>query len=96
MTRADIIDQVSRDCSLDKKEVQHVIETMLRTIVQSVEKGGRVELRGFGTFYQATKKGRKVYSPIAFRKVEVPDKTLLAFKASKNNEHKHIINTSGA
>ncbi len=71
---------------INRKSVLGIIDGFLEEIKESVEDGQNVEIRGFGTFYKAEKKARKVYSPIAGKTIDVPAKTNLGFKASKATE----------
>jgi nucleoid DNA-binding protein len=86
MTKSDIIDSITRQSGLKRKEVIYIIDNFIDKIKEEIVKGEKIEIRGFGTFYQAQKKARKVFSPIAGKKIDVPAKNSLAFKASKINE----------
>lgn len=90
MTKTQIISEICADSKLLKKEVTKVVDSFLAKIKTNVELGNQIEIRGFGSFYLAEKKARKVYSPIAKRVIDVPEKTILAFKGSKETE-KEII-----
>ncbi len=86
MTKTEIVNFISLKCGIKKKEVALVVDTFLEQIKESVKDSQKVEIRGFGTFYQAVKKARKIHSPIAERILDVPSKTVLAFKGSKATE----------
>ncbi len=90
MTKSDIVDRITRQSGMKKKEVQYIVDNFIEKIKESALKGEKVEIRGFGTFYRSDKKARKVFSPIAGKDIEVPAKTGIAFHASKLNEKKHI------
>jgi len=66
------------------------VDGFIDKIKESVRDGNNVEIRGFGTFYQAEKKARKVFSPIAGKSIDVPQKVTLSFRASKVADKKHI------
>ncbi len=86
MTKADIVDQISPESEATKKEILKIIDIFLDKIKENVNNGQQVNIRGFGSFYMATKKARKIKSPIANRTLEVPLKTILAFKGSRETE----------
>ena len=50
MTKADIVNEVSEMTGLSKVEVEVVIEGIMVSITDSLKKGDRVDLRGFGSF----------------------------------------------
>jgi nucleoid DNA-binding protein len=86
LTKAQIIDELTRQSGLKKKEVTYIIENFLDKILEAVAQGERIEMRGFGTFYPVEKKSRTVYSPIAKKEIEVPPKRGVGFKPSKATE----------
>ena len=90
MTKSDIVERITQQSGLKRKEVLYVIDNFIEKIKESALKGDKVEIRGFGTFYRSDKKARKVFSPIAGKDIQVPAKTGMAFRASKLNEKKHI------
>ena len=50
MTKADLIDEVSRVSSLTKKETELIVNTVFDNITDALAKGDKVELRGVGSF----------------------------------------------
>ncbi|HNW30385.1 MAG TPA: HU family DNA-binding protein [Spirochaetota bacterium] len=86
MTKSDIVDRITRQSGLKKKEVLYIVDNFLEKVKESALKGDRVEIRGFGTFYKAERKARKVFSPIINKDIDVPAKTAIAFRASKITE----------
>ena len=88
MTKSDIVDRLTRQSGLKKKEVIYIVDNFIEKIKETALKGERIEIRGFGTFYKSEKKARKLFSPIAGKNIDVPAKTTLAFRASKLNHKK--------
>ncbi len=86
MTKTELVNLIALRCGFRKRDVALIIDTFLDQIKENVKKDDKVEIRGFGIFYQAIKKARKVHSPIAERVLNVPSKTVLAFKGSKATE----------
>ncbi len=86
MNKKEIVDRLVKKSGIKKREIDFIIDGFLEHILMSVENGDKVEIRGFGTFYKAERKQRKVYSPIAGKHLDLPEKTVLAFKASKKTE----------
>ena len=90
MTKSQIVNEISLQKGLRKKEVLEIVDSFLDEIKKSVDRDEQVEIRGFGTFYRAFKKSRKVHSPIAGRVLDVPSKSILAFRGSKSTESVNI------
>lgn len=59
MNRAQLLRTVSDKTGMAKKEVEQVYDTLVRTVQDSVKKGEKVALTGFGNFTQRVRKGRK-------------------------------------
>ena len=50
MTKADLIEEVSRVVQIPRREAEVVVETLLQSMVQALRAGDKVEIRGFGRF----------------------------------------------
>ncbi|MBN1495435.1 MAG: integration host factor subunit beta [Spirochaetes bacterium] len=87
MTKSEIVDRITMQSGLRKKEVLYIVDNFIDKVKESALRGDRVEIRGFGTFYRAEKKARTVFSPIAGKDIDVPAKTTIAFRASKITEN---------
>ena len=83
MTKADLIEEVSRVVEIPRREAEVVVETMLRTMVRALRAGDKVEIRGFGSFGTRRHSGRMGRNPNTGAAVEVPAKTIPFFKPSK-------------
>ncbi|HMB19578.1 MAG: HU family DNA-binding protein [Spirochaetota bacterium] len=86
MTKIEIIDKITRQSGLPRRKVQYIVDNFLDAIIESVDKGEKVEIRGFGVFQRNEKKERNVYSPIARRTVDVPARSVLSFKPSRSTD----------
>ena len=77
-----------------KKDLDKFFNIILEEIKYSLNKGERVELRGFGTWSTHTQKGRVSRNPKTGEKVNTPEKKTIHFKMGKdlferiNNEKK--------
>ena len=89
MTKSDIVDRLTRQSGLKKKEVTYIVDNFIEKIKETALKGEKIEIRGFGTFYKSEKKARTLFSPIAGKDIDVPAKTTIAFRASKINNKKN-------
>lgn len=90
LTKADLIEEVLRITELPRKESETVVETIFDSIIESLQKGDKIEIRGFGSFRTRQRRGRIGRNPKTGAKVEVPPKKIPFFKPSK--ELKDFVN----
>ena len=50
MTKADLIEEVSRVVEMTRKESEVIVEAIFDSIVRSLRAGDKIEIRGFGSF----------------------------------------------
>src|SRR5215467_2150968 len=94
LTKADLIEEVLRITELPRKESESVVETIFDSIIESIQKGEKIEIRGFGSFRTRERRGRVGRNPKTGEKVEVPPKKIPFFKPSK--ELKDFVNNAGS
>ena len=92
LTKADLIEEVLRITELPRKESETIVETIFESIIDALQKGDKIEIRGFGSFRTRQRRGRIGRNPKTGEKVEVPAKKIPFFKPSK--ELKDFVNTS--
>ena len=83
MTKAEIVASISGKLGIEKVDVQLTVESMMQEIINSLENGENVYLRGFGSFIiktRAKKTGRNISKNVA---VNIPAHNIPAFKPSK-------------
>ena len=94
MTKADLIEEVSRVVEMTRKESEVIVEAIFDSIVRSLRAGDKIEIRGFGSFRTRQRRGRVGRNPKTGEKVEVPSKRIPFFKPSK--ELKDFVNSDEA
>jgi integration host factor subunit beta len=94
MTKADLIEEVSRLAELTRKDSEVIVETIFDSVVRSLRVGDKIEIRGFGSFRTRQRKPRVGRNPKTGDRVEVPAKKIPFFKPSK--ELKDLINSTAA
>ena len=67
-----------------KKDLEKVINIVLTEIKQTLKRGERVELRGFGVFSSNKQKARISRNPKTGEKINTPEKKTIHFKMSKD------------
>ncbi len=84
MIRSELIQKVSdENPHLYQRDVERIVNTIFEEIIQAMEKGDRVELRGFGAFSVKRRDGRTGRNPRTGELVEVDEKHVPFFKAGK-------------
>ena len=94
MTKADLIDEVSRLAELTRKDSEVIVETIFDSVVRSLRAGDKIEIRGFGSFRTRQRRPRVGRNPKTGERVEVPAKKIPFFKPSK--ELKDLVNVHPA
>ena len=94
LTKADLIEEVLRITELPRKESETIVETIFDSIIESLQNGDKIEIRGFGSFRTRQRRGRVGRNPKTGEKVEVPPKKIPFFKPSK--ELKDFVNSAEA
>lgn len=83
MTKKDIVKSIAGELNLPQVEVKKVVQMTLESIVEALEKKGRIELRNFGVFEVKARKPRKARNPRTNEVVFVPAKNAVTFKPGK-------------
>ena len=90
MTKAELVEEVSKVSDLTKKHSEVIVDTVFRSIIAALQRGEKIELRGFGSFRLRQREPRKGRNPKTGDKVDVPPKKVPYFKPGK--ELKELIN----
>ena len=83
MTKADIVNEISKSTGIDKLDVLKTVESFMDEVKKSLEKGDNVYLRGFGSFIvkkRAQKTARNISKNTT---IIIPEHNIPAFKPAK-------------
>jgi integration host factor subunit beta len=94
MTKADLINIVAKRLDITQVQSGIIVEAALRSIVNALQAGQEVEIRGFGSFRFRNRAPRKGRNPKTGEKVDVPPKKIPYFKMGK--ELKALLNGKSA
>jgi DNA-binding protein HU-beta len=72
VNKSQLVDKIVADTALGKREVEKVIGAFIDTVQQSVKKGEKVSLPGFGGWSQTQRKARTARNPRTGAAVKVP------------------------
>ncbi len=83
MTKADIVNEISRTTGIEREDVLKVVESFMREVKRSLSKSEDVYLRGFGSFIvkaRAEKTARNISKKTS---IIIPAHNIPAFKPAK-------------
>jgi integration host factor subunit beta len=90
MTKADLVEKVANVAELTKKDAEILVEVVFECIIDSLNRGEKIELRGFGSFRVRSRNSRRGRNPKTGASVDIPAKRVPYFKPGK--ELKELIN----
>jgi len=89
MLRSELIDYIHQENPhLTRRDVERVIAVIFESVTQTLEKGARVEIRGFGAFSTRKRESRMGRNPRTGGAVPVPEKHVPFFRAGKDLKHR--------
>jgi len=83
MTKADIVNEISKNTGIEKVTVQKTVEALMETVKDSLVGGKNVYLRGFGSFVvkkRAEKTARNISKNTT---IIIPEHNIPSFKPAK-------------
>ena len=84
MIRSELVQRLAQDNpELRMSEIEAITDTFFETIVNQLAQGGRVELRGFGSFSTRARDVRNGRNQRTGDTVTVPAKRVAYFKAGR-------------
>lgn len=90
MTKAELVEEVAKAAELTKKDSEVIVDEVFKNIIQALNSGDKIELRGFGSFRVRKRDARRGRNPKTGEPVDIPAKTVPYFKPGK--ELKELIN----
>ena len=90
MTKAELVEDVARAAELTKKDAERLVELVFESIIETLNQGEKIELRGFGSFRVRARGARRGRNPKTGDPVNIPAKRVPYFKPGK--ELKELIN----
>ena len=83
MNKGDLIDHVSGQADMTKKDAEKAINAVLDGIEKALVAGEKVQLVGFGTFEVRERSARKGRNPQTGQVIDIPASRVPAFKGGK-------------
>ena len=79
MTRKDLIDKVAGEFGLKKKDAEAIVKFIFQEIAETVKKGERVSIQGFGAFELKELKERRIKNPKTGGELKIPIRKKVIF-----------------
>ena len=83
MNKSDVIMALAEKKNLTEKQATDVVNLMFKGFINEFKKGGRIEIRGFGSFIVREYKAYKGRNPKTGKAVEVKPKKMPFFKVGR-------------
>jgi len=83
MNKTELVDYISKSADLSKVQAEKALKGTLEGISETLKKGDKVSLIGFGTFSTARRDARTGRNPQTGKSINLPAKTYVKFKVGK-------------
>lgn len=83
ITKADLVENVALQADLPRKQANEAVQVILESIIEALQQGEKVELRGLGSFRIRERGPRIGRNPKTGARVDVPPKRIPYFKPGK-------------
>lgn len=83
MTKADLVNTIYEKVGFSKKESARVVELVFDTIKDTLEKGEKIKISGFGNFVVREKRSRVGRNPQTNEEITISARRVLTFKPSQ-------------
>jgi len=83
MTKADLVNTIYERVGFSKKESARIVELVFDIIKETLEKGEKIKISGFGNFVVREKKARIGRNPQTGEEIEISARRVLTFKPSQ-------------
>ena len=88
MTKSELVSQLAERANLTQQVARVIVDTIFDGMKESLVRGERIEIRGFGSFSVRSYAGHKGRNPKKGELVDVPPKKLPFFKVGKTLKQK--------
>ncbi len=83
MTKDDLVQAIVNEAGIGKAEAEKALSAVIGGIKDSLSRGDRVLLTGFGSFLVKERKARTGRNPRTGEAIQIPAKRVAAFKPGK-------------
>jgi integration host factor subunit alpha len=83
MTKTDLVERIQEDMGLPKKDAIDVVEFVFDHMKETLERGEKIKISGFGNFEIKQKHARRGRNPQTGEPIEISARKVLTFKSSQ-------------
>ena len=98
MTKKEIVKDLSRRYGIDQAVTREIVQGVLDSIVDSLARTGRIELRNFGVFEIRRRAARVARNPRTNEPIKLPPRDVVVFQPGKKLQElteepskKHVV-----
>lgn len=101
MTKADIVERIYKEAGFSKKEAADLVDLVFKIIKDTLSRGEKVKISGFGNFSIRDKANRVGRNPQTGEAMQISARRVLTFKPSQilkediTSRYAHRINDAG-
>lgn len=88
MNKSELIASMAEKANLTKKDAELALKSFIESVEETLEKGDKVQLVGFGTFETRERAAREGRNPRTKEPIKIPASTVPVFKAGKEFKEK--------
>jgi len=86
MNKSDLIDAIAADAGISKVAAKKALESVTENVANTLKKGDRVSLVGFGSFSVSKRAAREGRNPQTGKTIKIAAKNVVKFKAGADLE----------
>jgi integration host factor subunit alpha len=83
LTKAEIVDHLSREIGINKREAKEIVELFFQTVTSALTNGHQVKLSGFGNFTLHDKSERPGRNPKTGEEIPVSARRVVTFRSGQ-------------
>ena len=80
MNKTDLINQIAESADISKKAAGDALQGFMKAVTDTMVKGDKLQLIGFGTFSVADRSARTCRNPQTGESMQIPAKKVVKFK----------------
>jgi len=84
MNKAELVDKIAKDSGITKAQANEALDSFTTNVIDTLKKGDRVTLVGFGTFSVSKRSARNGRNPQTGEVIKIKARKVPRFKAGKN------------
>ena len=88
MNKTELVNEMASKSGLSKKDTESALKAFIETVEETLTKGDKIQLVGFGTFETRVRAAREGRNPKTKEVIQIPETTVPVFKAGANFKEK--------